>query len=240
MLRVIYKCILESNDLNNPDEVGTCTSTLLNCRLTCQDWKTAVDNYTDFMESVCWTVSNIPEFLNSTIPTKVKNLRFNRGLSSVDKEQLDTFLNEIIPNVVKIVFDFPKKSSGCFLPSNELIEAEKEQILFSKLMKSAKNLKEMRINSSNRSFLRPLNFPTVQILYLNIQDLEQIEIPILKDFILSLPNLCKIVAFFSSFMDFRSYNLDGTRSFISDVILAHIQTYPGSLKVNSLLINWVF
>lgn len=156
ILAIIFQDVLDDTAAQTD-----CTGiqTLLNCRMVCSAWKNAVDN--DFMGKLFCTITNIHEFLISTICTKVKNLRFVRGLSA-DQITLEVFFSEIIPDVERIVFNFPDqlkynqlgKITNSISPTTE---AENESMLFSKLMKSAKNLKEIKIESSNSQFLRELS-----------------------------------------------------------------------------------
>lgn len=83
ILSNIFKCLAEPTTDYIPDGIyfGTEVSdtllnsneTLLKCRTVSWDWKNAVDN-SPVMGNIWCTISNIREFLNSTIATKVKNL----------------------------------------------------------------------------------------------------------------------------------------------------------------------
>lgn len=245
VLQIIFKQLLR---IIKDDKELYDIKYLLNCRLVCWSWKNAVDNCPALITTFCCTVSSIPEFLTSTIATKVKKLRFVNGLSSpaADQEQLDTFFKEIIPNVDKIVFDFPGKSKysknhlkkliKSISPAISFTAAGQQRMLFLNLMKTAKNLQEIRIHSSNRLFLKRLNPEQIQLVgsnvktfFLNVDGLERNEIPMLKDLLLSMPNLCKVVFIHELF---KYLDRDVQRQLLNNVILAHIHSFPGSLKVN--------
>lgn len=235
MLRFIYKNVLESEGPDE-DEESKSFETLLSCRMVCLDWKNAVDGYKEFMQNRCWwRVASIPQFLASTIATKVKSLCFVGDLlaEQVDQYLLDKFFNEIIPKIKLFVFDFNEEEDE----EDELVEAGKrQQLLYSKLINSAKDLEEIRIMESCRRILKPFNADQIESVgsklkccSLNIEDLQEKEMTILREFILSMPNLSELVLFY--------VNRGGVEYLMElllakEVIIPHIEAFPGKLKVS--------
>lgn len=186
ILRIIYKCVLDD---------GKQYKVLLDWRLVCSSWKNAVDNYYTLIDKFWWTVRDIPELLNSTIARKVNNLRFVCELLA-DHKQMELFFKEIIPSLERFMFEFPERSIS---QSNE-VEVFQEGMLFNNVVSLAKNLKEIRVKSSNRQFLWLLNPEEIALvgsnvnnLYLNIKDVNEGETPILQCFLLSMSKLGKLV-----------------------------------------------
>lgn len=249
MLRVIYRYVLEPKYYFYPqhpyDKHGDgdysyyvydskeSTETLLNCRLVCSTWRNAVDGYTDFMDQLCCTVYNLPEFLNSTICGKVKTLRFVEGLSA-EQDQLDIFYNQIVPDVKKFIFEFDRGYgySGYWDLTHRDISGDELQKLFSNLIWSAKNLEEITIGGYNKKFLMGLDTideveqvgTKVKTFYLNFAHLVESEIRVLKKLVFGMSNLSKL--------NLSNTNSDRTKLFVNKVIIPHIEMFPGSLKVS--------